>query len=81
MKVVKARGDKYHLVADKLVLVNINQAVLDATKSHKRQLLAEAGTDFNVIGVVFLATAMTKNAYLKWNHNSKFLALTSPQDE
>ncbi len=81
VKAVKAGGDKYHLVADKLVLATINQAVLDATKNHKRQLLAEEGADMDVIGVVFLATAVAKNAYVKWNHNPRCLALISPQTE
>ncbi|HUI87365.1 MAG TPA: hypothetical protein VLX61_01445 [Anaerolineales bacterium] len=81
VRAVKARGDKYNLVADQMVLATINQAVLDATQSHKRQLLAEAGADLNVIGVVFLATALAKNAYVKWNHNPRCLALINPQAE
>jgi len=81
VKAVKAKGDKYHLVADNLILATINQAVLDATKIHKRQLLAEEGADMNVIGVVFLATAMAKNAYVKWNHNPQCLAIINPQVE
>ena len=81
VKAVKTKGEKYNLVADKIVLATINQAVLDATKSHKRQLLAEEGADMNVIGVVFLATAVAKNAYVKWNRNPRCLALISPQAE
>jgi len=81
MKAVKTKDDKYNLVADKMVLATINQAVLDATKSHQRQLLAEEGADMNVIGVVFLATAVAKNAYVKRNHNPRCLALINPQLE
>ena len=81
VKAVKTKGEKYNLVADKMVLATINQTVLDATKSHKRQLLAEEGADMNVIGVVFLATAVAKNAYVKWNRNPRCLALISPQAE
>ena len=81
VKAVKTKGEKYNLVADKMVLATINQAVLDATKSHKRQLLANDGADMNVIGVVFLATAIAKNAYVKWNRNPRCLALINPQAE
>jgi len=75
LKAIKKKGDKYNLVADNTILATINQAVLDATKGHKRQLLAPEGADMNVIGVVFLATAMAKNAYIKWNQSPKSLAL------
>jgi len=78
LKAIKMKGDKYNLVADNTILATINQAVLDATKDHKKQLLAPEGAGMNVIGMVFLATAMAKNAYIKWNQSPKSLALIQP---
>ena len=81
LKAVKAKGDKYKLVANATVIVTINQSVLDATKAYKKQLLSDEGAEMNVIGMVFLATAIAKNAYAKWNDDPKSLALIRPQVE
>ena len=81
LKAVKTKGDKYNLVAGGTVIVTINQAVLDATKAYKEQLLSIEGADMNVIGMVFLATAIAKPAYAKWNDDPKSLALIRPQVE
>ena len=81
LKAIKTRGDKYNLVADNTILATINQAVLDATQSYKQQLLAPEGANMNVIGMVFLATAIAKNAYIKWNQSPKSLALIQPDAE